>query len=124
MDPTRHTPAGNLEQRLRRWLLIAYVVLSLADLVMTWILVQGSGHRVYESNPFARDWLLSHGWTGLIIFKAGIVLVVAVACLLIARSRPRTSMVILLLGCAITGAVVIYSWALMKRQGLMDLFSK
>ncbi|HZU37937.1 MAG TPA: DUF5658 family protein [Gemmataceae bacterium] len=104
---------------LRRWLLILYLVLSVADLFLTWLLVQDSDHEVYESNPFAGAWLTRFGWSGLLIFKAILVISVAILCLAIARSRPRWSLLVLVLGCAVTGGVVVYSWTLLGRLGML-----
>ncbi len=118
MEQSTAIPATTWGHNLRRWLLVLYLVLSVADLVLTWGLIQGSGHLVYESNPVARDWLLKYGWNGLLIFKAGMVLTVALSCWLIGRTRPRLSAGILVVGCLVTGGVVIYSWHLMKELGL------
>src|SRR5205085_2430927 len=52
-----------------------FVVLSAADLGLTWWLLERSG-GAYEANPLARWWLLRCGWLGLAALEAGQVMLV------------------------------------------------
>ena len=78
---------------------LLFVVLSLADLALTWWLFTSSNGQVDEANPLARWWLAQFGWLGLAAFKAGVVVLVVGLAGLIGRSRPRTAGRVLDLGC-------------------------
>jgi hypothetical protein len=93
---------------------ILFVLLSLADLVLTWWLLGHADGQVYEANPVARWWLEWLGAAGLACFKGAAVLLVLVLVALIAHFRPCAAGRILGLGCAILGFVVLYSVALGK----------
>jgi hypothetical protein len=86
-----------------------FALLSVADLFMTWQLVQGSDGHIYESNPVARAWLASYGWVGLAVFKGLAMLMVGGAALYIALHRPRVAGRVLVFACGMTAAVVLYS---------------
>lgn len=96
-----------------------FVLLSVADLALTWWLLACSGGRVYEANPVAQLYLDRHGWAGLACFKAGVVLLVLGLAATIARSRPRLSGGIVCLGCAVLSVVVLYS-ASLSRAALLS----
>ena len=66
--------------------LILFTALSLADLVLTCILLRRGGGRVYEGNPVADWWLDAWGWTGLVAFK---VLAIVLATVLTAAISRR-----------------------------------
>lgn len=90
-----------------RWLFIG---LSLADLVLTWVLLrQGDA---YEANPLARRILERSGWIGLTAFKLAIIALVVVLLSLVGRYRPEAALRGLRLGCLMVGLVVCYSVAL------------
>lgn len=89
-----------------------FAVLSFLDLVLTCQLVQGNGGVVYESNPVAGAWLATYGWVGLVIFKVGMVALIALTALVISVYRPRTSARLLGFACGVTLAVVAYSFYL------------
>ncbi len=92
--------------------LFVFALLSFADLFLTWhLLEQGTG-QVYESNPIARWWLEQHGWLGLVLFKLGVVVVVAGLALLISRYRPRAGGCVLTFACSAVALVVLYSSSL------------
>jgi hypothetical protein len=96
--------------------LLLFAGLSLADLVLTWLLVRRSNGTVYEGNPVAGWWLNHHGWLGLAVFKGGIVLLVAVLTLLISRSRPRFGGLLLGFACSIVAGVLVYSVTLASLE--------
>jgi len=91
---------------------VLFVVLGLVDLGVTWSLVHSSGGHVYESNPVAQWCLGRWGWTGLVGFKLGLILVATTAFALVARSRPRAAAAALTFSCAATFAVIVYSCTL------------
>jgi hypothetical protein len=89
--------------------LALFALLSVADLFMTWQLVQASDGKVYESNPVANAWLASFGWTGLTIFKGLAILLVAGTAVYVSWHRPRTGGRLLIFACGATAFVVVYS---------------
>jgi hypothetical protein len=91
-----------------------FVVLSAADLLLTWWLLERSGGTAYEANPLARWWLLRSGWAGLAAFKAAQVVLVLGLAALIARRRPRSAGRLLTFACAALAAVVLYSASLCR----------
>jgi hypothetical protein len=88
---------------------LAFALLSLADLALTWALIQQGMGQVYEANPVAAWWLRNHGWVGLATFKAFAVLSGIGLGAAISRRQPVAGGRILALGCAATAAVVLYS---------------
>jgi hypothetical protein len=88
---------------------ILFVLLSVADLGLTWWLLTRAGDSVYESNPLAAWWLANAGWLGLAAFKVGLVLLVLGLVALLGRLRPRAGSSVLGFGCAILALVVCYS---------------
>jgi hypothetical protein len=89
--------------------LILFLCLSLADLVLTWHLLSHGDGQVYEGNPLARWWLAHSGWQGLTLFKVALALLVGGLTLVIAQKRPRAAGRVLVLGCSVLLAVVLYS---------------
>jgi hypothetical protein len=94
------------------WGLFLFTALSLADLTLTWVLLERARGCAYESNPVASWWLARFGWIGLAGFKAGIVLIVAALAVVVARHRPRAARRVLVFGCSALLAVILYSSAL------------
>jgi hypothetical protein len=89
-----------------------FILLSLADLVLTWWLLVRSGDVVAEGNPIAAWSLHCFGWLGLIAFKVGIILVVLGLVKIIHGSRPRVGGRVLDFGCVVLAGVVLYSLSL------------
>jgi hypothetical protein len=106
--------------RLHYRKLLAYGILSVLDLLLTWRLVQASGGQIYESNPVASAWLSSYGWQGLILFKASMVVLIGVVVLLISLHRPDYGGRILIFACSVTAAVVLYSFYLSQFVNASD----
>jgi hypothetical protein len=93
--------------------LAVFAALSLADLVLTYQLLQQNG-GIYESNPIANAWLVSYGWAGLVVFKLiAITVLVSVAGVLSLR-QPRLAGEVITFACVAVGGVVIYSCTLMN----------
>jgi hypothetical protein len=95
--------------------LLLFTVLSLADLTLTWFLLERARGCASECNPVA-SWCLAHfGLPGLAGFKGGSVLILAALARLVARHRPRVARRLLVFGCSILLAVVLYSGTLVYR---------
>src|SRR5262249_26671570 len=106
--------------RLHYRKLLAYFILSVLDLLLTWRLVQASGGQIYESNPVASAWLSTYGWQGLIVFKASMVMLIGLVVLLISLHRPDYGGRILIFACSVTAAVVLYSFYLSQFLNTSD----
>ena len=93
--------------------LFLFTSLNLADLFLTYQLLENGEGRVYESNPIAEAWLARYGWAGLVVFKLAGVLLVTGLCLFISLHRPRASGLVLVFSCTVLTAVVLYSCCLL-----------
>jgi hypothetical protein len=91
-----------------------YALLSVADLSLTFVLLEANP-GAYEANPVAGVWLEQHGWTGLAVFKAGMVGVFVGSVCLLARRRPPVGAGVVTLGCAILMSVNFYSGGLIRQ---------
>jgi hypothetical protein len=91
-----------------------FAALSAADLALTLFLIGRTQGVVYESNPLAGWWLDRHGWLGLAAFKVGLVGLVGVVTVLLARRRPRAAGRLLGFGCGAVAVVVLYSCSLAR----------
>jgi hypothetical protein len=89
--------------------LFLFLLLSLSDLGLTWLLVARGGGLVSEGNPVAGWWLTHYGWGGLAAFKFLTVLVVVGLTAVVSRSRPRSGGLILSVACSVLALVVGYS---------------
>jgi hypothetical protein len=94
----------------RKFILLA--LLSLADLVLTWWLLELPSGGVCESNPLAAWCLECQGWGGLALYKAATVLVGGGLLVVYCRHRPRAGKHALTLVCSLVAAVVVYSGCL------------
>ena len=90
-----------------------FLLLSAADLVLTWVLLRNDLGQCYESNPLAGWVLASFGWGGLVAFKAAAVVLVGGLALLISRSRPRAAGRVLTFACSAVALVLVYSASLL-----------
>ncbi len=89
--------------------LLLFALLSGADLLLTWRLVQHSAGQVYESNPLANWWLRHYGWLGLAVYKGLAVGLVLALWAIVVRSRPRVGRWMLTFACSAVAVVVLYS---------------
>lgn len=94
-----------------------FTVLSFADLLLTWRLLEHGNGWLYESNPVAAWWLSHFGWPGMAAFKMTGVFVVAALTVVISRSQPRTGGWVLAFACSALGLVVLYSSSLAGLVG-------
>jgi hypothetical protein len=88
---------------------LLFLLLSLADLGLTWVLIRHGLGFVYEGNPVAAWCLGCQGWAGLAVFKAVMVLTCSGLSAAISRRRPCTGGRVLAVSCVVTAAVVLYS---------------
>jgi Domain of unknown function (DUF5658) len=88
-----------------------YVLLSVADLMLTRALLQTNG-EAYESNPAAAACLELHGWSGLALYKTGGVLIFVGSIYLLARRRPAVGAVVVTIGCGVLLFVTTYTHSL------------
>jgi hypothetical protein len=98
--------------------LLLFVLLSLADLVITCSLIARGGGAIYETNPVANAWLDAYGWKGLALFKAGMVVVIVGIAVLVSVYRPQTSARLLGFACLTTFVVVVYSCYVARAAGV------
>lgn len=95
--------------------LVVFIALGLADWFLTWQLLTRTGVHARETNPVAGAWLATHGWAGLLAYKMLVVGCVAALAVVISRYRPRAGGRIRLFACLVTGAVVVYSYWLLRE---------
>lgn len=95
-----------------------FLLLSLTDLSLTWLLLSVGGGAIDEGNPVARWLLTGYGWTGLAAFKGLTVLVVLGVCGLLHVCRPRLADRLLVASIAVVGAVVLYSCLLTSHLAI------
>jgi hypothetical protein len=98
-------------------LFLTFLLLSIADLYLTWRLVSQGDGRLLESNPVASYWLSNYGWSGMIAFKLGMVVLIGTLAGLIAWRRPRTSELMMTFACGAQSAVAVYSIFLASTLG-------
>jgi hypothetical protein len=99
---------------------IVFTALNVADLALTWFLLERSGGHCYEANPVASWLLVSFGWAGLAGFKLASIVVVAALVLMVSRTRPRTAGGILNFGCSVLVGVVFYSGYMVREEEAMS----
>lgn len=88
-----------------------YVLLSIADLLITNFLLQqgGGGFEFVEANPVAREIINHWGPRGMVYFKFGMVAFVVLITQIIARHRPFTARLVLFFAIVMMLYVVVYS---------------
>lgn len=96
--------------------LAGFILLSCADLGLTWTLLHFSDGYIREGNPIANWWLTRFGWPGLAAFKVVLVALVCLLTLIVARSRPQLGGSVLTFGCVALAVVVGYSGVLLRRH--------
>jgi hypothetical protein len=100
--------------------LLLFASLSLADLVLTRLLVGDGTGALYEANPLAAWCLRQHGWPGMAAFKLATVLLAGACIVRIGRHRPRVAGRLLVLSCGAVTAVVLYSCCLLTLSGSLN----
>ncbi|MCU0713054.1 MAG: DUF5658 family protein [Pirellula sp.] len=113
-DPSNRFPTGDTSQSrhfLIRQLPLQtetswFILINVLDLVLTNILLQ---RNAIEANPLANMVFVRYGFTGMIVFKLVSVLFVCLAAQIIATKSLSKAKWLLWFGCAVVGAVLIYS---------------
>jgi hypothetical protein len=100
-----------------------FFLLSMADFVLTWLLLQRQPESVYESNPVAGWFLNQFAWGGLAAFKAGTAAAVVTLIAVISFYRPRAGSLVLNFGCSALLGVVSYSGYLLWSVDPRDQFA-
>ena len=95
---------------------IAFIILNLADVVLTALILGDGDLRGFESNPAANYWITRFGMPGMIAFKFILVASVITICQIISRYRPDLAVKVLTLGCIIVGVVICYSLSLILKH--------
>lgn len=88
-----------------------FILINVLDLVLTNILLQ---RNAIEANPLANMVFVYYGFVGMIAFKLVSVLFVCLAAQIIATKSPSKAKWLLWFGCAVVGAVLIYSARLIQ----------
>jgi len=89
--------------------LIVFLFFGLADLFLTWKLIDRESSDVIESNPLAAFVLTSYGWLGLAVYKFALVLTFLGLAMMIERRRPTGGLLLLVFACGVNAAVVTTS---------------
>lgn len=96
--------------------LLLFSILSVCDLIFTWLLMQWPGGKFQESNPFANAWLYRFGWSGLILYKAFMAATFVIASLYIWHLHPRKADRLIATGCLLVSLVLAYSYYLIQME--------
>lgn len=93
--------------RLQSWIIL-FLLLSIADLVVTYWLLSVSPN-FYESNPIANWFFKNWNIAGMTVFKFSVVALVVIISEFVERRRNGFGKFVLIFGCLVTAAVVAYS---------------
>lgn len=96
--------------------IVALILLSLADLLVTYHLLK-RGPSFYESNPVAQFFFARWNIAGMAIFKFSLVGFVVVVGEVAERRRPGLGRLVVLIGCVASLAVVGYGVRLALNAG-------
>jgi hypothetical protein len=94
-----------LEKSRIQTLGVCLIVLSVLDLLLTYVLLNSSP-EVYEANPVAQWFFQRWNILGMTLFKFALVGVVLAAAEIIERKRPGLGRLVLIFACVAAGAVV------------------
>jgi hypothetical protein len=97
--------------------LLRFVLVSVLDVFMTYILLRQPGDRFVESNPIARYFIYGWGVKGMVYFKLSLVALVCVISQVVVRRRPLVAKWLLNGATLVVAGVVIYSLMLLVRHG-------
>lgn len=96
-----------------------FIMAGALDVFMTYLILRYSAEGrtksvLIEGNPIARWVLTQWGIRGMVIFKFLMIGLVAVIAEYVGRYRPATGRLLLQLGTVVVGAVVVYSFGLLR----------
>ncbi|QDT16469.1 DUF5658 family protein [Alienimonas californiensis] len=92
----------------------AFLLTAFLDILLTYLLLASGQFR--ESNAIADYFIAGWGVKGMVWFKMGLAAFICTLAQIIAKKNLRLGRFVLLLGTAVTGAVVIYSVTLALRH--------
>lgn len=95
---------------------LRFVLVSVLDIFMTYILLVQPGGQFVESNPIARYFIYGWGVKGMVGFKLSMTGLVCVISQVVASHRPRTAKWLLNGATIVVAAVVVYSLGLFLRS--------
>lgn len=93
-----------------------FLLFGVLDYLMTYTLLYAAvitGETVVETNALAAPLLDRYGEHGLLAFKSGMALFICGGVQIIATRRPVTARRLLLFGCSVLAAVVLYQTVLL-----------
>jgi hypothetical protein len=102
---------SSLEASRFPYLCILLLVLSIADVLMTYLLLRVSP-LIYESNPVARWFFAKWNIAGMILFKFSMVAFTILIGEFVERHRAGYGRFVLIIGCLATATVVVYGISL------------
>jgi len=108
--------AGALESSVVEQEIALLIVLSLADLLVTYSLLR-RGPSFYESNPLAQWFFSRWNIAGMTVFKFSIMGLVIIIGEVVERHRPGWGRTLLAASCLATAAVVWYGLRLLFGYG-------
>ena len=94
---------------------IAFLTVSVLDLVMTYVLLR-QGFHFYESNPIAQWFFSRWNMAGMVAFKFSVIAVAIVISEVVERRRSGLGRKVLGFGTVAASAVVAYSLLLFYRH--------
>jgi hypothetical protein len=89
------------ESSRNQFLAVVFLAVSVADLLMTYVLLQTSP-QFYESNPVANWAFQNWNMLGMTIYKFVLAAIVVTVCEVIERRRPGWGKFVLAIGCLAT----------------------
>ena len=93
---------------------VLFLIASVLDLCLTFVLLTHPEIEFVESNPLARYFLYGWGIEGMIVFKFLLVGFITAMCHFIARTRLDVARRVLRFGVVAVSAVVVYSLGLLS----------
>ena len=91
---------------------LGFVLLNLMDLFLTGYIFRFDG---MEANAAAQGVIERYGLVGFVVYKFALVTIVVLVCEAVAKSNERLAKGVILFGCLIYTAVVIYEIALITH---------
>ena len=100
--------------------MLRFVLVSMLDVFMTYVLLCQPGGRFVESNPVAGYFIYGWGVKGMVGFKLSMTALVCVISQIVFQRRPLVAKWLLNGATLVVAGVVIYSLMLMVRHGDAD----
>jgi hypothetical protein len=88
---------------------LAFVLLNLFDLFLTGYIFRYEG---MEANAAAQAIIERYGYLGFVVYKFALVTIVVLACEAIAKKNEQLAKIIIMFGCIVYTALVLYEIAL------------